>query len=76
MTSLREAADRRVFASVTAPKNLVRLYVPSHELAGLLGKHRPEAKIVASASPGRERARVGARTACSELVQSRHEVES
>lgn len=68
MTSLRETADRRVFASVTAPKNLVRLYVPSHELAGLLGKHRPEAKIVASASPGRERARVGARTACSELV--------
>jgi ABC-type uncharacterized transport system fused permease/ATPase subunit len=24
----------------------VRLYVPSHELAGLLGEHRPEAKIV------------------------------
>ncbi|MGH2855195.1 MAG: AAA family ATPase, partial [Solirubrobacteraceae bacterium] len=46
MTSLRETADRRVFASVTAPEDLVRLYVPSHELAGTLGEDRPEAKIV------------------------------
>ncbi len=46
MTSLRETADRRVFASVTAPEDLVRLYVPSHELAGLRGEDRPEAKIV------------------------------
>jgi hypothetical protein len=46
MTSLRETADRRVFASVTAPEDLVRLYVPSHELAGLRGEARPEAKIV------------------------------
>jgi len=46
MTSLRETADRRVFASVTAPEDLVRLYVPSHELAGLRGENRPEAKIV------------------------------
>jgi hypothetical protein len=44
--SLNEVAKHRVFASVTAQADLVRHYVPSHELSGLGGGDRPEAKIV------------------------------
>jgi hypothetical protein len=52
--SLRDVADRHVFASVTDAEDLVRHYVPSHELSGLGGAERPEAKIVnalATAAP-------------------------
>jgi hypothetical protein len=44
--SLDDVAKHRVFASVTAQADLVRHYVPSHELSGLGGAERPEAKIV------------------------------
>jgi predicted ATPase len=43
--SLRAVADRHAFASVTDAEDLVRLYVPSNELAGTRGDERPETKI-------------------------------
>ncbi len=43
--SLRDVADRHVFASVTDAEDLVRLYVPSNELAGTPNDERPETKI-------------------------------
>lgn len=52
--SLNDVAQHRVFASVTAQTDLVRHYVPSHELSGVGGADRPEAKIVnalASSAP-------------------------
>jgi AAA domain len=43
--SLRTVAERHVFASVTDVEDLVRMYVPSGELAGTRGDERPETKI-------------------------------
>lgn len=43
---LETIATNHVFASVTAPADLVDLYVPSDRLIGLRGDHRPEAQLM------------------------------
>lgn len=44
--SLEIVAGRRVFASVTAPQELVELYVRSDQLLGLQGEARPESQLM------------------------------